>query len=240
MNGYIIGRCLLQLLRIGDIQIVDWPSLYLENRKPVKFLGITLPLTAASDDAWGENNIILGLPLLRQFKYIEFDSVNKEVKFSYSRMFEPPQQGWDSYHLFIEEDFHGNAYLFVRIPVAGVEVELQLDTGSGRGLVVGENLWCQIQNSATDTRDIKLKQSKDFYPYIGRFNCRRGVAAELKLGQRNVKNAEISVFADDCPLLADCEGMIGMQYFQDTVIVLDFERSLLWVMNKKTPGDTRG
>ena len=240
LNGYTLGQCLLQQLSIGDVQIVDWPGLYLENRKPVRFLGITLPLMTASDDAWGENNIILGLPLLRQFKYIEFDSVSSQAEFSYARLFEPQQEGWDSYRLFIEEDFHGNAFLFVRIHVAGVEVELQLDTGSGRGLAVGESLWNQIQNSAPDTKNIKLKQGRVFYPYIGRLACRRGIAADFKVGQRDVKNAEISVFADDCPLLAECEGMIGMQYFQDTVIVLDFERSLLWVMNKKTPGDTGG
>jgi hypothetical protein len=240
LNGYNLGRCILQQLQIGNIQIVNWPGLYLENRKHAKLLGINLPLTVAADNAIGENNIILGLPMLRQFKYIEFDSINKNVELSYSQVFDPPQQGWDSYRLFIEEDFHGNAYLFVRIPVAGVEVELQLDTGSGRGLALGEKLWSQIQSSAPGTKDIKLKQGKEFYPYIGKLNCRRGTSAELKVGNQNIKNAEIAVFADDCPLLADCGGMIGMQCFQDTVIVLDFERSLLWVINKKTPGDTGG
>jgi hypothetical protein len=238
VNGYTLGSCKLSELCIGQISFRDWTCRYLDQRQPVKLFGITMPLRLFPGSSWDDNVIILGLPLLRQFKYIAFDCVNKQVEFSYSQLFEPQQDEWDKYQFYIEEDFHGNAFLFVRIPIAGSEVELQLDTGSGRGLSITENLWSQIQASMPDTKNIRLKKASDFYPYIGRFKCRRGVAAELKVGELTVKNAEISVFANNNPLLEDCTGMIGMQYFQNTVIVLDFERTLFWIMNKKIPGET--
>jgi hypothetical protein len=28
-----------------------------------------------------------------------------------------------------------------------------------------------------------------------------------------------------------CQGLLGMQYFQDTVMVLDFESKLMWIKN---------
>ncbi len=38
-----------------------------------------------------------------------------------------------------------------------------------------------------------------------------------------------SVSRDEAPLLEDCDGLLGMQYFGNTVMVLDFERELMWV-----------
>ena len=77
--------------------------------------------------------------------------------------------------------------------------------------------------------DVKLKSGIEIYPYIGRLRCRRGVIAELKVGERSVVNAEASVFPDESPLVEDCGGLLGMQYFGDTVMVLDFERELMWI-----------
>jgi hypothetical protein len=47
---------------------------------------------------------------------------------------------WTQYPFEIEEDLGGNVFLFVKIPIAGEEIELQLDTGSGRGLAITEEL----------------------------------------------------------------------------------------------------
>ena len=173
------------------------------------------------------DNIILGLPLLREFKYITFDNINKETELSYYQSFEPehPEQ-WTKYPISIEEDFHGNAFLFVRINIAGKEIELQLDTGSGKGLAIGESLWDEIKDNLIET---KLKKGKDFYPYIGSLSCKKGKSLMLSFGNRTVYNAEISVFRDDCPLLDGCEGLVGMQYFSNTTFVLDFEHDLMWI-----------
>ena len=225
-NGHSLGLCHLPELQIGNAVLIDWPCLYLERQKSELF-GLLVTNGNSKDDS-----IILGLPALREFKYIVFDSVSKEVEFSHNEVFEPAESGqWEQYPLSIEEDFHGNTFLFVTMPVAGEETELQLDTGSGRGLAIAEGLWEGLRGKI---KNVKLKRTRDLYPYIGRLTCRRGVIPKLGVGNRMVRNAQISIFPDDSPLVEDCEGMLGMQYFQDTVMVLDFEQNLMWVMNSQS------
>ena len=76
-----------------------------------------------------------------------------------------------------------------------------------------------------------MEKGNDLYPYIGRLNCEKTVVPGLQVGNRLVKDALISVFPDDCPLLDESEALLGMQYFLDTVVALDFENCLLWVKN---------
>jgi hypothetical protein len=222
-NFMDFGVCHLPKLYIGEMTLADWPCFY--RRQHVEFRLFGLPV--AKDKA-----IIAGLPALRRFKYIAFDCVREEVEFSLEKVFEPGESdSWTQYSFTIEEGLGGNAYLFVKIPVAGEETELQLDTGSGRGLAIAEELWEKISKKIPE---VKLKKGEDLYPYIGRLACRRGVVPKLEVGGRMVKNAMVSVFPNDSLLLDQCRGLLGMQYFRDTVMVLDFERNLMWVKNSKT------
>jgi len=225
LNGYNLGLCHLPELRIGNITLLNWPTLYLEQDIKLDLLGLSI----AKDDS-RDSAIIVGLPALREFKYIVFDNVRKEVEFSHKKLFEPRDpQLWNQYSFSIEEDFHGNTFLFVRIPIAGEEIELQLDTGSGRGLAIAEELWEEMRGKI---HDAKTRKARDLYLYLGMLSCKRSVIQKLKVGQRIVKNAQISIFPNDSPLLEECQGLLGMQYFQDTVLVLDFQRNQMWV--KKT------
>lgn len=222
LNGHKLGLCYLPLFQIGDVTFSNRPCLYLSPPSTVNLFGVQIAGKNTNNDT-----VIVGLPVLRKFRYITFDSVNNEVEFSFNQSFEPGKTStWKQYPIYIEEDFHGNTFLFVQIPVAGKEVELQFDTGSGRGLAIGEKLWKYIGG---EFQDLNLKKGRDFYPYIGRLPCRRGIIPTLKVGDRIVSKAEISVFPDNSPLLAECEGLLGMQYFNDTVVVLDFDKSLMWV-----------
>lgn len=221
-NGKILGICKLLRLDIGDVILEGWPCIYFESNSGLNLFGIPI-----ASSAYGKDNIILGLPLLREFKYIIFDNINKEAELSYHESFEPDNfENWKKYPISIEEDFHGNAFLFVRLSVAGYETELQFDTGSGRGMAIGETLWNEINNNL---EKVKLKKGKDIYPYIGNLPCKKGEISRLEFGNRTINNAEISVFRDDCPLLDGCEGLVGMQYFSNTVFVLDFEHDLMWL-----------
>ena len=79
---------------------------------------------------------------------------------------------------------------------------------------------------------VKLQKGKENYPYIGNLSCKKGNIHDLEFGNRTIHNAEISVFKDDCPLLDGCDGLVGMQYFSDTVFVLDFENELMWLKER--------
>jgi len=214
------GVCYLPKLHIGEMTLANSSCIYRQQHAEVRLFG----LPVAKDKA-----IIAGLPTLRRFKYIAFDSVREEVEFSLGKVFEPCESdSWGQYPFVIEEGLGGNAFLFVKIPIGEEETELQLDTGSGRGLAIAEELWERIGKKVPETR---LKKGKDLYPYIGWLDCHRGIISRLEVGSRIVKNAMISVFPNDSPLLDQCQGLLGMQYFRDTVMVLDFERNLMWVKN---------
>lgn len=212
------GTCTLPKLQIADFTLLNWPCYYAARHPETPFFGFG-----------GDKAIIAGVPMLRRFRYILFDNVAREVEFSLKETFEcgQPQQ-WSRHPFVIEEDFGGNAYLFVEIPLAGEPVRLQLDTGSGRGLAVSEETWEEIRPRV---ESVSLRKTKELYPYIGRLNCKRGVIPRLRIGSRTVSQAEVSVFPDDNPLLEPSAGMLGMQCFQDTILVLDFQRSQMWVKN---------
>lgn len=226
LNGHGLGLCYLPELQIGNVTFADWPSFYLEQSGRRGLFGLAVTSNGSED-----NTVIVGLPVLREFRYIVFDSISKQVIFSSNESFEAKEPGlWEKFPFSIEEDFHRNAFLLVEVSVAGEAIELQLDTGSGRGLAIGEQLWESLRQRMPD---VKLNRGRELYPYIGLLPCRRGEIAELRIGQRAVRNAQISVFANDSPLLQGCQGLLGMQCFQNAVMVLDFERNLMWVSSSQ-------
>ena len=220
-NSYDWRLCFLPELQIGDTSLLNWPCFYLRYSVTDKLFKL-LGLSASADDS-----IIVGLPALQQFKYIMFDNIKAEAELSRDKIFEPQQpQLWEQYPLSIEQDFAGNMFLFVKIPIAGEDTELQLDTGNGNGLAIREQLWEKIRPKI---QKVNLKKGSDLYPYIGRLPCRKGIISEIQIGGNPIRNAKISIFSNDCSLLTECEGLLGMQYFQNTVLVLDFENNIMWI-----------
>ncbi len=214
------GRCRLPQLRIGRVKLHDWPCFYREQHTELQLFGLPLARGKA---------MIAGLPVLQSFKYVMFDSISREVELSLDRTFEPERSdAWVRYPLRIEGDPGGNVFLFVSIPIAGQVTELQLDTGSGRGLAITEELWEKMGHAIGR---IKLRSGKDLYPYVGSLPCRRAIFPKLEVGGRTVGNARISIFPNDSPIMGCCSGLLGMQFFQDTAMVLDFDRDLMWVKN---------
>lgn len=221
-NGHSLGLCDLSRIQIGNATLANWPCLYLEQSTRSGLFGLSIANSNSLD-----NTVIVGMPILREFKYLMFDNIAKEVEFSYNELFNPVDANrWQEYTIDIEEDFHGNVFLFVNIPIASEQVVLQLDTGSGKGLAITEELYQRLK---TDFNRVKLKNGKDIYPYIGQLRCKKGSIDVLEFGNRSIRNADISVFPDDSLLLQESQGLVGMQYFQDTTVVLDFGRNLLWV-----------
>jgi len=219
-QDYGLGLCYIPELRIGQMTLVDFPCWYLQRHLELKFFGMPI----ARDDS-----IIVGLTALREFSCIVFDSINKEVEFLHNQTFEPDQEHeWSKYPLSIEED-RGNVFLFVHIPVDGELMKVQLDTGSGNGLALSEELWEKLSHKV---QNVSLKEGTELYPYIGRLPCRKGAIAQLQVGDRLIQNAKMSVFPANSPLLSDCDAILGMRYFQDAVMVLDFKNAMLWVSSQ--------
>ncbi len=218
---YGFGLCYVPELRIGQMTLLSFPCWYLQRHLEIEFFG--LPIVR-------DESIIVGLKALQEFNYIIFDGTKREVVFSRDKDFEPDnEQLWSKYPLSIEEDQYGNVFLFVWIPIANELMKVQLDTGSGNGLALSEEQWGQLSHKI---QKVKLKEDTELYPYIGRLPCKQGVITQLQVGRRLIRNAKISVFPANSPLLSDCNVVLGMQYFKDTVIVLDFNKEVLWIMKQ--------
>ncbi len=214
------GRCRLSNLHVGDVILNGWPCFYREQHTEFQLFGLPLVRDKA---------MIAGLPVLRSFRYVMFDSITREVELSLDRSFRPEHaESWTAHPLRIEEDRGGNVFLFVEIPIGGRRIELQLDTGSGGGLAICDRAWRQIRRRIGR---VKLRGGTDLYPYIGRLPCRKATVDNLKVGSGTIPNARVSIFPNDSPIMENCSGIVGMQYFRDTAIVLDFGRGLMWIMN---------
>jgi hypothetical protein len=225
-DGCVLGLLHLSKLNIGNIKFINWPTFHLRRSSFAGLFGLSFDVG---------NFIILGLPALKEFKYIAFDSIDRNVDFSAENSFstDNPEQ-WDKFQISVEQDFHGNAFLFVELDIEGTQVQLQLDTGSGNGLALGEGIWRQIQSNMVSSGNFlapppKFSRATEYYPYIGNLHCRKARLPKMKIGTRTVNDQMVSVFSDDSPLLQDCDGLIGMRCFRNTVIVLDFENGFLWV-----------
>jgi hypothetical protein len=215
-----MGLCKLPELRIGKMVMVDLPCLYIEKREAIQVFGVTIAY---------DESILVGLKILRAFKYVMFDNVNREVEFSPKEIFKPAHpQLWKSYPFVIKERSSNNDAIFVTMTVAGEEMELMLDTGSGSWLEFNEQMWNKLR---TKIPDIKLRNSTCSYAFLKNQACRKGIIRELDIGGRTFKNVRIAVVPDENPV--NRETLIGMQCFRDTIMVLDFERNLMWV---KTSG----
>jgi hypothetical protein len=215
-----MGLCKIPELRIGKMTMVDLPCLYIEKRDAVQIFGVTIAY---------DESMLIGLQILQAFKYVMFDNVNREVEFSPREIFEPAHpQLWKSYPFVIKEKASDNNAIFVTMTVAGEKVELYLDTGSGQGLQFSEQMWEKLRGKIPVA---KLRNGNFRTAFLENYTCKKGVIKELDIGGRTIKNIEITVLPNDNP--TNLQTLLGMKCFRDTIMVLDFERNLMWV---KTSG----
>jgi hypothetical protein len=67
-------------------------------------------------------------------------------------------------------------------------------------------------------------------PLSGWLPCRRTTVELLKLGNIPIHGAQIDVTANNNPM-GENDFTLGMGFFQETVIVLDFQNELLWIQS---------
>ncbi|MHC4061009.1 MAG: retropepsin-like aspartic protease [Planctomycetota bacterium] len=207
-------------LKIGDMKIVNAPCTYWTGHYERRFLGWT---------TWKQKDINLGLGLMQSFVYILIDNVSQEVEFSVEHFVAEPNQVWASYPMIVETREHGNKRLTVDIPIAGQGTHLMLDTGAGPGLILTEKIWARISEGLQIVSTVKSFVSS---PADGQVPCNEVVVRELGVGEAVIPNAVVFVMPDENPYGED-DFTLGMGFFKDTMIVLDFGNDLLWI---KKPG----
>jgi predicted DNA-binding protein (MmcQ/YjbR family) len=208
------GICKIPEMSIGDIKIEDTLVFYYEQQWQLRVLNIPL---------YSHPSIILGIDFIKSFDYVLFDNVNQEVVFSKDKTFTPDNPDlWQSYPFEIKPDSIKNNRIMVQIPINGREYELFFDTcGYKPGLHLNQTHWEVISKNLTVKH---LRKSHNLAWQSGRLHCRKATVSELSIGEKKIKNAKV-VISDD----ADSLSMFSLGYFQDTTVVLDFVKNLLWI-----------
>lgn len=221
VDSKIAGLCHICRFEIGDMVFTNPPCLYELKHYERKLFGRT---------KWVDRDIIVGLPLMtKNFKYILIDGVAGEVEFCGEGSFEPDSnESWPHYAMRVERNERNVERLMVTMPLAGEKRKVMLDTGADCGMLVCEKKWRALSAGLE-----VVKQSRD------RARMRDGwkritvvTVADMDVGERSIEKADVSVMADEDA--AEEYFLLGMGYFADTAIVLDFKHGLLWV---KAVGD---
>jgi hypothetical protein len=207
------GLCYLSSLELGQAIITDPPCRYLHLQWEVRLLGLPI---------WQQKGALVGLGLMRDFGYIVFDNISKEVELAPTGQFIPEKpQRWESYSFEIE-----NGRLVVSMPVEDRNSRITFDTCGRYGMVVGLDMWMKLPEATRASA--KIKESKFFSGFLGQLSCRKATVRRLKIGSLALTNAEIVILPEDSPYLTTGYS-ISMKYFKNHVVVLDFDQGLMWV-----------
>lgn len=222
------GICCLPDLHIGKLTLSNLVANYYFKHSEIQLFG--LPIKK-------DNEIFIGLSLLQRFKYVAFDNINEEVEFSTAQSFHTQDRTlWSRYPFSIQPDSKGNPRIFVEIPIGGQNMNLAFDTGCPPALFTTEKIWQQMQKRL---HNVKKSIKSAFAPFMGgNIRSRTVIVKELNVGDRIVKNAFVVIVPDTSIFgssMKNEEGLLGMQCFADTTVVLDFERDVMWVMNNRAP-----
>lgn len=217
------GLCHVARIEIGNMAITNPMCYYMLSHYERRVLGRTI---------WKQRDILLGLGLIRKFVYVLIDNITGEVEFCVKGSFEAdPNESWSQYSMSIETDDQNQERLMVDMPIAGQAREIVFDTGYGGGLVMTERIWEGFSENLTviRTRDALLATLLGLEP------CHDIIVEKLEVGGRSINNATIAVTVESDSNLSRQESItLGMMYFKDTVVVLDFERGLMWVKNPQS------
>jgi len=218
------GICCLPDLRIGELTLRNLVANYYLGHSELQLFRISIEK---------DKEILIGLSLLQRFKYVAFDNVSKEVEFSTTQSFPAQNRSlWSRYPFSIQADSKGSPRIVVEIAIGGENMPLVFDTGCQAALLTSEKTWKQTQK-----RLHKIKRSiKTAYAPLagGNIRSRTVIVKELKVGNKTVKSAYVCILPNDASTIEAMKsqgGLLGMQCFSDTTVVLDFEQDVMWVKN---------
>ena len=167
----------------------------------------------------------LGMPVLRQMSFIRFDNRNREVTLGMETFSPESELRWRQYKL---SNRDGRPY--VRLPIAGIETELLVDSGGGPNLMLNADQWHKIAKKVKiERRWAKEYPTWDGFDEVNAFQVKR-----LEIGAKEISSAVIWVLPEASPVVP----AIGLGPFENEVVVWDFDNSQYWI-GHYTDGSTR-
>ena len=214
------GLCHLCQLKIGDIVFVHPPCFSMAGHYEKKLIG---------KDSLVAHKILLGLGLLKQFKYILIDIPADQIEFSVQDSFSPDEPDlWRIFPMTIETRQINNYVLFVTVPIEGKDRNVKFDTGASLGMIVTTSYWQEFSKllDYEGPKDVLLKKpfgykKADYY-----------TVKQLQFAGDIISNAEIITLPVIDSEFDNSKILLGMKFFRGCTLVLDFENGLLRVKDK--------
>lgn len=210
------GLCNIEQIEIGGITLRHPPCCYMLGHYERRAFGRRTQK---------ERQVILGLHLMRSFRYLLIDHTASEVEFGLLRSFTPePNELWERYTLAIESGNGPRLEAIVQIPIAGRTRRVKIDTAATWNLYVGHAVW---EDLSREVRIVETSRSRSKM-FRGWTDVEKVIVEQLQVGSRTLPLATIAVVDESTDWRPDTS-LLGMDSFLDTSIVLDFEHNLFWI-----------
>jgi hypothetical protein len=221
-TGSAVGLCDVPSLKLGSLTVSNPPCIYEQMQWQFKVLGLPI---------YRHRIILLGLEFMRLFAYERFDNARSEIVISPHEAFSPEDASNWVRMPFALERIDGNMRMMVDLPIGENKIRVEFDTGGAKpGLILKQSAWQRIA-PFLDARSDGTGRCAS-YQY-GSFPCRKYRVHRLSAGPVDIRNAAVDILSDDVPLMKDVDGILSLDYFRDTSVVLDFETTQLWFRRPK-------
>jgi len=208
------GLCEVPVMQIGPATIANLPCWYGQSQWQFRVLGVPLHR---------DRMVFIGLEFLQAFSYIRFDSTRREVVFSPHDAFQPDDSSQWVSAPFVLEKVAGKLRMMVDVSLGPRDAHVEFDTGGAKpGLLLRDDVWQDLGGAVG-------KKGRQASYQFGWLPCRRVVVPELRVGPLTLQRRKAAVLAQDSPLLEGIEGILSLDYFKKTDVVLDFKQNRIWI-----------
>jgi len=217
-TGCAQGFCDIPSMKIGTVAIENPRGWYEQRHWQLKVLGVPI---------YRHELVLIGLDMMSKFSYILFDNTKRKATFSPYDEFEPVDSSQWIDIPFVLEKIKDSSRLMVNISLGGHNVHVEFDTCGGKtGLILRQDTWKRVAESV-QARGGRKTLSLSFQ--YGWHWPRQYVLPELQIGRLNLKNVKVDILPADEEFIQDFEGLITLDCFKKTALVLDFKKNLLWI-----------
>jgi len=210
------GFCHVDEIEIGGMTIRKPPCCYTRGHYERRAFG---------KPTQKERQVILGLNLMRGFRYLLIDNVASEVEFGLGQSFAPdPNESWWQFPMSIETEGWNRLRALVEMPIAGQTRRIMIDTAASWNLYVSRSIWKELSR---EVNIIETSQSRSKM-FRGWTDVEKVTVEQFQIGQRTLSRATIAVVDESAAWKSD-NFLLGMDNFADTAIALDFEDNRFWI-----------
>jgi hypothetical protein len=220
------GLAIVEHLNIGGLQFNRYPCGFLGYDTDLRFLGFPSGLS---------ETILVPLDIMLSFRYVEYDQIRKELSVSCTHSIPPTlETEWIAFPFEITKQPFRE--LIVTIPIEGIPARLYLDTGGGLQLKLDRDLLERLFEKRPDLRERPKGKATLILPHHNLQEKSLAIRAKrVRFGDSTLNEVSIlSPEPSDGSKPHDYQGVIGIDLFKNTILILDFENSVLRV--KKTKG----